>query len=571
MPDEHPEAPWWRDFPEWTTDERTALAHLDRYLAEVEAHGLTLAQARELNRLVHEPLPPYAITPQGEPGPGLANLTPEEQAQFLDASFRYYAPRSTAEEKRRAGVELTALYTKTELTAGQRADLRAEHGWAAVPTFQEWIDREPPAPGLTRWASGQVKLFLEAVFRSGPHDTPTPRLETAAMGYWVFDTSHSILAPDTVEALLRQAEERAKVAEARAAEAERQREEAERQLAEEKERQRRPYKQRQGTAFLASLAKTERHVTKARHRHQDALSEADTQGRKLFRYEPLGWAERVVVTGLANLARAEGKLDAHPTALATLPHKDQPAPAVRIAFPGFEELARWCGAKAGPDGRVPRDTRDTLDRALKRLTTEPRWIAEPVLVPVRGREPLRDIRVHQTLWVSASSLVLSGGVTLDLHPVAVASMLASFVEVEGGLLERYESARKALGKRQMRDEWAIADDYLRHLATVKAMDQRLHPAPAGATVGSQRLEADVARKTFRKQLGLDTVAKKRGERDALARETDALNFCREMGTLLSWSERPGQEDTVLVLALRHPDTHQYDPEQGLLLAGDGAE
>jgi len=50
--------------------------------------------------------------------------------------------------------------------------------------------------------------------------------------------------------------------------------------------------------------------------------------------------------------------------------------------------------------------------------------------------------------------------------VAVTSHLASYVEV-GNLAARYDAARRAIRRPQMRDEWAVADDYLRYLASVQ--------------------------------------------------------------------------------------------------------
>lgn len=346
---------------------------------------------------------------------------------------------------------------------------------------------------------------------------------------------------------------------------------------------------RQGTAYLSSLLTTEKHVKDARRkasRRRDKMTEEESrslEARKLFEYQPLGAYERLVVLGLAAYAREQGLLDTHSWSLATLPSATQPAARVYMDYPGTSELARILGYEAGADGKIPKAVRTTLERALRSLATETRWITEPVLVPVKtkkGVDLVKDIRVVQTVWIEVAATLITKHVTLALHPVAVSSMLASFVEVPN-LALRYENARKALGKARILDEWAACDDYFRYLALVKAGDgrksakreakRRGEPIPERmTTVGEATTTARVSDDTLRKTIGLLDIVRDRGETVAKRRLLDAIEFTKQMGTLISATAVQGKEGQVWELVFPHPDGTTADPVQGLLL-GTGVE
>lgn len=374
-------------------------------------------------------------------------------------------------------------------------------------------------------------------------------------------------------------------AERRAAEAEAERDALAQQLEEERAKRRRPAL-RQGLGWLRASMQRPEHVGNARKRGQLAgrLTPEEAEARRLFKYEPLGWAERLVVHALAALAREHKLLDAHPTALQVRPHADTPAPRVRLTFPGVAELARIAGYEPDASGRIPKEIRAVIENALRDLTTRPRWVAEPVLVPAprhgrakrgNGRPGLvEDLRVTQTLWVEATATVLTRHTELLLHPVAFASHLASYVPV-GNLAARYDAAKRAIGRRQMRDEWAAADDYLRYLAAVKLKDRRATAERAGATpeeaaamvtAGNLVVRADVADKTLREALGIARLTRDRGESVTRERVADALAFASAMGTLRAYRLDEDATAPTWRLELAHPGVQlgTTDPAQGVL-------
>jgi hypothetical protein len=380
--------------------------------------------------------------------------------------------------------------------------------------------------------------------------------------------------------------------ERRAAEAEAERDALAQQLEEERARKRRPPALRQGIGFLRAIAQRATHVDEALKRGQlgklgARLTTAEAEARKLFKYEPLGWKERLVVHALAAIAREQGKLEAHPWALRRKPLAADDAPRVRIAFPGVAELARVAGYQPDASGRIPKEVRRVLENALRDLTTRPRWVAEPVLVPVqKGRrtELVEDVRVVQTLWVELAATALTRHAELRLHPVAFASHLASYVPV-GDLAARYEAARRAVGGRRMLDEWATADDYLRYRASVKLGDARAgavraakgdgatpdeaaaHGAAAVAAVGDS-IRADVSDATLRDALGIAHLTRDRGAAPARKRVADALAFAQAMGTLRTFTLEDGTKGPTWRLELAPPAVHGAgeDAAQGQLFA-----
>jgi hypothetical protein len=333
---------------------------------------------------------------------------------------------------------------------------------------------------------------------------------------------------------------------------------------------------RQGTAVLRAMMQRADHIANARKRGQLAnrFTQEEADARRLFKYQPLGWAERLVVHALAAMARDQGLLETHPWALQRRPRADSPAPRVALEFPGLAELARVAGYEPDAEGRVPKETRRTVERALRNLLLVPRWIAEPVLVQVRqkGERPrlVEDVRVTQTLWVEADTTVITKQTRLLLHPVAFASHLASYVPV-GNLAARYDAAKRAIGCRQMRDEWAIFDDYLRLIAGGKAGDLRRRHAADPTTVGEQTLPFAIYDAKLREVLGITHLARDRGETEAKRRVSETLAFVQAMGTVHHATLEEGEKGPLWRMQLAHPDVHVtgMDPAQGVLaLAGE---
>jgi hypothetical protein len=183
---------------------------------------------------------------------------------------------------------------------------------------------------------------------------------------------------------------------------------------------------RRGTAFMRTLLTTERHVVDAVRRAGGKIAPTDAEFRRLFKYQPLGAAERLVMHALASHARDIGMLNAHPwaTASGAMPKKPgEEPPRVRIPYPGTSEIARILGYADEADGKISRARRTTIEGAIKALTSKPRWIAMRVLLPParKGGEWIEDTEVRQELWITASATVMTRGIFLNLHPAAIAS------------------------------------------------------------------------------------------------------------------------------------------------------
>lgn len=323
--------------------------------------------------------------------------------------------------------------------------------------------------------------------------------------------------------------------------------------------------------------------------HRLAQQREELENRAAFVYQPLGWAERLVVYSLAALAREAGLLEAHPYALQVRPDEDTPAPRVRVPFPGYSEIARIAGFKTNKNNsRIPSDTVDVVRNALQRLTTEPRFIQEPVRVKVGHGKSARwveDVRTTLTLWVEASTTNSTGYDELRLHPMAVASLMYSYVAVDK-LAERWDNARKALGRSKMLNEYSACDDYLRYLASVQLGKVRARAAkdtPENSdsephatgmvTAGTLRLERSILDRTLREALKMEHLARDRGEAFTQKRIVDALEFTKATGTLLSYERTTsanGEPMWRFFLANPAVEGGVEDPDQGLLFLPEGA-
>ena len=291
---------------------------------------------------------------------------------------------------------------------------------------------------------------------------------------------------------------------------------------------------RQGTGALRAMLTTKAHVTKARRKNNTWLAPKETEARCLFKYEPLGWAERLVLHGLATLARDERLLDAHPSALVSRHIAHHSQSKVVLPFPGVTALARVIGFPLTSRGKLAESDRKLILRALKSLATIPRWIAMPVTVMMKpeGESKARwveDIEVTQTLWVEAAKLVFNQSTTLKLHPAILTSQLKSFFTVPN-LAARYDGALRAIGARQMRDDFAILDDYLRLRAAGCAA------AAARRPDDPPDLSSTAADDTLIELLALESYVKKWGRKAALRRIEEAMDFCKAMGSLLRSSK-----------------------------------
>lgn len=289
---------------------------------------------------------------------------------------------------------------------------------------------------------------------------------------------------------------------------------------------------RHGTGALRNLLTRQDRVEEARRKAQVSELPIDAEQlelRKIFVYRPLGWAERLVLSGLVSLAREEGLLEAHPWAKGRYPISGQPAPRVKMRYPGTSELARILGYDENDRGKIPRQDRRTLERALTKLCTETALIAVPTQVPVPQKKGetrwVLDIEVYRALWVEASHQVLSKDTYLSIHAGAVVSHLVSWLEMEN-YAARLDAAKKAIGQRQMRDEWVIADDYLRYLAG---------SILASTKEGSQQpsVQKRIRGETLREALGLEDIVRNRGASAADQRLREALDFCVEFGSLIT--------------------------------------
>lgn len=341
----------------------------------------------------------------------------------------------------------------------------------------------------------------------------------------------------------------------------------------------RPSTVRVGTATISTFNADKHTVKKASRKQRVELTKIDEEARRLFLeedYTPLSGYERVVVMGLANLAWDEGLLEAVPAARSARriinldkPNESEDALYVRFRFPGYAEMARRLGAPTDEEGRIPQNFTRAIERAFGKLSSEARWIGERVLVK-RGKADLSDdFVVRKGLWIETEQVGTSGEVFVRLHAAACTAMLASYVE-RPDLLAQYENARKAIGAGKLRDDFVACEDYLRYRLQAKKAKPRHGvkvgeiPAPqAGATEADRGVVVEVRRDLFWQKMGWDEEAKKRGRKEAMKREADALAFCRHLGLLIGQKEREAPGGKVVLVLTLAGSTHP-DPLQGTL-------
>jgi hypothetical protein len=326
---------------------------------------------------------------------------------------------------------------------------------------------------------------------------------------------------------------------------------------------------RRGMALQRTLLQTDARIAQ-RHRslqRSGRLSEVEREARREFVYDPLGWSERLVLHALASIAREERLLDAHPWATASgampLPGGVQDAPRVRVGFPGSSEIARIVfGRRAeGQSGRVTGGVRRTLQNALRNLINTPRWIAVDVLKQ-DGQGWYESTEIQKDLWVRMSAgsggRDIPPGAFLDLHPAAIASHLRSFEDIPE-LGAEYEAALERMGLREMRDDLAIADDYLRYLARsiAAAEARRSGPTPDRASTEAV-LQKKLGHDTLIEKLKLQAWAKKQGKRAGQQRVAQVLEFCLHMGSL---REAAVFEDGFWHLTMPYPTGSGFEVAQ----------
>lgn len=406
-------------------------------------------------------------------------------------------------------------------------------------------------------------------------DAPTPPMFAAVVGWLGGHLGSLPLAERALDVLAfhffyafgkiarEEAENRAVAAEQRAAEESERAAKAERQLAE-----RLPVLRR-GLVLQRTMLNTQRQaVAIARRRtHLDAVdAERKAQLAKEFQYEPLSTYERLAMHALVSIARDEGKLDSHPWALTSGPMPVEGPGAdptrVRVAYPGASEIARIVGHKPGGNGRFAGGIRDAYFGAISSLHNRSRWIMFDVRYLV-GKQWVEDTEIRKDLWARlAGSLKLTRGAYLDIHPVAVASHLKSFEDIPN-LGAVYEQARDAMGMHQLRDEWAILDDYLRFLASSIAAKQardtrKLAAATQGTTVRDELITKRLAHTTLLERAGLTEWAKGRGAPAGIKRIREALAFSGHVGTVVGGFDLEGG---IWTMRLRHPANVHADPDQ----------
>lgn len=337
---------------------------------------------------------------------------------------------------------------------------------------------------------------------------------------------------------------------------------------------------RVGTAALVTYTADKPQVKRLTRRAAERLTVVDAEKRRLFQaseYRGVGAYEKLALVSLANLAWDAGLLDGYAEARRpkrvvdseTLAADTPPPTRLTFRFPGYTEMARRVGAKPDADGRIPQHYTRNLERAFQRLSKEARWIAEPVRVYDKATKTWRDdALVRQALWIEVEGLVGADEVLVHLHAAAATSMLASWEEYPS-LLEQYETARKQIGARQLRDDFVACEDYLTHLRNANEAQARTErPATDGATEADRVVWADVSKERLWEKMGWDKEARKRGKRHANKLARDALAFCEARGVLISWKERGGKKGPVLDLELR--GSRHADPSQGtLFLPGGG--
>ncbi len=534
---------------------RAASRMRDQIVEEAKHHAATGTEGKTLDG--HEtPL----LAEAGRGAPRAVNFAIYWSAYTRILAERYVTDAGVVHvvEAARRPTMHASFTTETERAAYDAATFARADGTTA-PTPEEWI----------------------RALRENRYEVHT--LGALIVGLQSFDTDARVAeaerAVDDAREKQREAEEREREAEERAREAE------------EALARRRPAL-RQGTGFLRATMQREEHVATARTSMQlvAKLVPSEIESRRGFVYEPLGWAERLVVHALAAIAREEKLLDAHPVALSARYDDTTPAPRVRVPFPGYAELARIARFESDSSNRMPKETRKTMERALISLTKKPRWIAEPVRVKV-GKGYIDDVRVTQTLWIEASTTLLTHRTELNLHPVAFASHLHSYIPVDD-LAARYAAARKAIGKAKMLDEYAACDDYLRYQASVKLGQARGTGAKIARATGASRDEVkaaghqavgdmvvagdlavtcDLKDSTLRDAIGMRDVARDRGETVARQRLEDALRFAQAMGTLRSYQPTESSDGKPMWrLVLAHPAVHggAVDPDQGVIFVPD---
>ena len=464
------------------------------------------------------------------------------------------------------------------------AERAAKDDESGHPTAQYWRDIQAVSPACAantrEWDAGRARVLVRGeelrAYLTRFVREATGRTEWLWPDKWLTACAPPLARLHDLSAgcmhLLRQ---RAEDAERRAREAE----------------QRRRPTIRQGTAVLRAWMQRPEHVTKARRTAQQrhSLTKEQAEARKLFEYQPLGMAERAVLNSLAAIAREEKKLDVHPWAKQRRPvvdeSSDTPAPRVQVRFPGFSKLAHIAGAEPDARGRISKEDRELMERALRSLCTQPRWIAEPVLVRQKGPNGrprfIEDVRVTQTLWIEASGLLASGECQLNLHPIAIASHLASYVEIPN-YLARCRAAVRQIGLKRFRDEMGACDDYLRLLAMGEA-GRRRREEEENADGGTPRRMVTAGEEVFFKDLGADTLRdafglgggklRDRGATVMAQRLEEALAYSQAMGTIRSFELVEGKTKLVYRIALVPPDVlhGSTDPDQVLLFPPEDEE
>lgn len=339
---------------------------------------------------------------------------------------------------------------------------------------------------------------------------------------------------------------------------------------------------RVGTAALTTYTADKAQVKRATRKNRLTTSDRVDEIRRQFLasdFRGLRTYEKLVLVSLANLAWDEGLLDGLPEAASgkriidpdSLTKETEPT-RLRFRFPGFTEIAERVGAPRDADGRIPQHYKESFERAFNKLTTEARWIPEPVRVYDKTRREWDEhLLVRQTLWVETETLVGENGPTemwVELHAAAATSMLASWNEYPA-LLEQYETARKQIGARQLRDDFVACEDYLTVLRNANEAHARTEEPTDGATEGDRVVWADVSKALLWEKMGWDKEAKHRGKKHANKLERDALAFCEARGLLVSWRERPGKKGPVLDFELR--GSRHADLTQGTLFLPGGNE
>lgn len=305
----------------------------------------------------------------------------------------------------------------------------------------------------------------------------------------------------------------------------------------------------------ALMARASKSIRRARRQpHLGADQRKILKEFEAAKLETVSHHELYVLVVLATLAKSLGLLQAHPWAIT--PKVMEPPGRIRVPFPGYSELARILNMKEDKDGRIPKSVRKGLEDAVNRLSSEDRFIVVRVAVAGANGKTQFVESVSRDKWIVKTIIPETGETFLDIHPATIATALRSYTQVDS-LPSRYEAARETLQLREIRRDHVAAELYMRQLqlgtfgatrGRARALAKQGKEAPG---IEGPSLAKKVAHETLLDTLNLKSYAKKNGRKAVTDRIIEDLNFCKEVGSLLSFAV----DGSNWELVLPDPDNH----------------